>query len=198
MSRFLARFALSAGICISFVAATVAVEPETAARPLPSEGRGKILAALDQPTDFDFRERPLGEVMNFFKQKHEIEIVLDRKALTDAGIGTDTPITETLQKIALRSAIKLLLGQLDLTYVVGDGYLLITSKTEAESKLSFKVYPVEDLVTLDSPFRPSLPKRDEREDSAVLREVAPIPPGLGGGGIGGFTGGAAQHGEAGD
>ncbi|HET6881974.1 MAG TPA: hypothetical protein VFI31_17540 [Pirellulales bacterium] len=194
MSRFFVRVALSAGICISLVAATSAVEQEITARPLPSASQSKILAALDQSTDCDFRERPFSEVISYFKQKHEIEIVLDAKALTDAGVGTDTPITETLQKITLRSALKLLIGQLDLTYVVRDGYLLITSKTEAEGKLSFKVYPVEDLVTLDSPFRPALPKPADRHDSPIEGEVI-NHGGLMGSGFGGATG---WRDEAGD
>jgi hypothetical protein len=192
MSRFLARLALSAGICVSFLAATSAAEPETAARPLPSEGQSKILAALNQSTEFDFQQWPLTDVASYFKQKHEIEILLDNKALSNAGVSTDTPISEALKKITLRSALKLLLGQLDLTYVVGDGYLLITSKAEAESKLSFKVYPVEDLVTLDSAFRPARPKPDERDDPSLQSEVI-NPSNFGGLGVG-----TARRDEAGD
>jgi hypothetical protein len=193
MSRFLVRLALSAGISLSFVSALPAAEQETAARPLPSAAQTKILAALDQPTDFDFRERLLGDVIDYFKHKHEIKIFVDSKALSEAGIGTDTPITQTLKNISLRSALRLLLRPLHLTYVMGDGYLLITSKTEAESRLSFKVYPVRDLVTLDSDFRPAQPKADERSDSPVQDEVlAGIFAGLGG-----FPGGAARNDEAG-
>lgn len=205
MSRFLVRLAFSAGICVSFAGAVPAAEQETAARPLPSAAQAKILAALDQPTDFDFRERPLDDVINYFKHKHEIEILLEAKALTSAGVSTDTPITQTLNNITLRSALRLLLSPLALTYVAGDGYLVITSKTEAENKLSCKIYPVHDLVTLDSDFRPLRPKSGDREDSPVQSEV------LGGGfagmggmgmggmgmGMGGMGGGFARD-EAGD
>ncbi|HEV3024091.1 MAG TPA: hypothetical protein VGX76_16560, partial [Pirellulales bacterium] len=188
MSRFLVRLVLGAGFCISSVAATPAVGQETAARPLPSAGQREILAALDQPTEFDFREQPLSDVIDYFKQKHGIEILLDTKALGRAGVGTDTPITQTLKNLTLRSALRVLLMQLDSTYVVGDGYLMITSKTEAESKLSCKIYPVHDLVTLDSDFRPARPRGD---DSPVVNEVVQS-------GFGGFPGGLARHDEAGD
>jgi hypothetical protein len=193
MSRLLVCLAISTSFCIYFMGAAPAGEQEITARPLPSAGQAKILAALSQPTEFDFEERPFGEVMNYFKQKHEIEILLDNKALSDAGVRTDAPITETLKKLSLRSALRLLLGQLDLTYVARDGYLLITSKTEAESMLSFKVYPVQDLVTLDSDFRPAPPKLGERDGSLMLSEVVPVPRGLGG-----FTGGGARRDERGD
>lgn len=154
MSHFLVRLALSAGTCVFLTMVTAAAEQQTSALPPPSAGQSGILAELDQPTEFDFRERSLSDVMNYFQQKHEIAIVLDSKALGRAAIGTDAPVTQTLNNISLRSALRLLLRQLDLTYVVGDGYLLITSMSEAESKLSLKIYPVRDLVTLDSEFRP--------------------------------------------
>lgn len=140
-------------IHLSLLTALVAAEVATDARPLPTEGESKILAALAQKSAADFAETPLTAVVDFLKQKHEIEIQLDSKALSDSGVGSDTPITTRLHDIRLRSLLRLMLGQLDLTYVVGDGYLLITSKTEAENRLRVKVYPVRDLVTPHEAFR---------------------------------------------
>ena len=144
-------------VCLALGTPVRAAEPRTTPRPLPTKGEAKILAALAEPTAVDFIENPLSDAIDFLKQKHEIEIQLDTKALTDAGIGTDTPMTAQLGGITLRSLLRLMLGQLDLTYVIRDGYLVITSKTEAENMLRIKVYPVADLVTLDSEFRPPLP-----------------------------------------
>jgi hypothetical protein len=116
--------------------------------------------------------------------------VLDNRALSDEGLDADTPVTQTLKNIRLRSALRLLLEQLDLTYVVRDGYLLITTKTEAENKLRIKVYPVEDLVTLDSDFRPAPLTSDGADNSPSRSDMLPRSGfgGLGGGG-GGFGGG---------
>ncbi|HVX12135.1 MAG TPA: VWA domain-containing protein [Pirellulales bacterium] len=110
----------------------------------PNETR--ILAALDEKTDLDFAEQPLTDAIDYLKQRHGIEIQLDTKALTDAGVGSDTPITRTIRGITLRSALKLLLSEMDLTYVIKNEVLMITSKTEAENMLSTRVYPVADLV----------------------------------------------------
>ncbi|HEX7376905.1 MAG TPA: hypothetical protein VF278_07320, partial [Pirellulales bacterium] len=173
MSRFFVRVALNAGICISLTGAASAGDPkpETSARPLPSAEQSRILAALDQPTEFDFQQRSLAEAMNYFERKHQIEIHLDAKTPNDAGIGDDTPITEALRNISLRSALKLLLRPLNLTYFAGDGYLLITSKAATTPRMSFKVYPVEDLVALDSPFRPAAPMPGDGDDAPIQREV---------------------------
>ncbi len=192
MSRFLLRLALGAGLCVLFAAAAPATEQESeqqiAPRPLPSPEQAKILAALDQPTEFDFQERPLGEVMDYFKQQHELRIVLDNRALSDEGLDADTPVTQTLKNIRLWSALRLLLEQLDLTYVVRDGYLLITTKTEAENKLRIKVYPVEDLVTLDSDFRPAPLASDGADNSPSRSDMLPRPT------IGEFGGGMGLRG----
>ena len=52
------------------------------------------------------------------------------------GIGTDTPVTKNLKGITLRSALRLMLRELSLTYIIKDEVLLITTPEEAESQLS--------------------------------------------------------------
>jgi hypothetical protein len=55
------------------------------------------------------------------------------RKLEEASISPDTPVTKSLRGITLRSALKLLLNDLDLAYVVQNGVLTITTKEEAES-----------------------------------------------------------------
>ena len=113
----------------------------------------KILAALDDKTELDFAEQPLSDVIDYLKNRHNIEIQLDKKALADAGVGSEVPVTRTIKGITLKSALKLLLGEFDLSYVLRDEVLMITSKTEAEQMLSNRVYPVADLVVPIAPPR---------------------------------------------
>lgn len=111
-----------------------------------SEATKKILKTLDSPTRLEFIETPLHDVVSFLKDYHGIEIQIDRKALHDVGIGSDTPITRDLKGITLRSALQLMLRDLDLTYVIQDEVLLITTPEQAETRLETVVYPVGDLV----------------------------------------------------
>ena len=113
----------------------------------------KIIAALDDKTELEFVDQPLSDVIDYLKERHAIEIQLDTKALTDAGLGSDTPVTRNIRGITLRSALRLMLSEMDLTYVIRDEVLMITSKTEAENMLSTKVYPVADLVMPIGPMR---------------------------------------------
>jgi type II secretory pathway component GspD/PulD (secretin) len=91
-----------------------------------------VRAALDQNTDFNFTEKPLYGVIDDLQQRHGIEIELDSRALDDASIPSNTPVTRRLKGVTLRSALNLWLDDLDLTYVVKNGVLMITTTTEAQ------------------------------------------------------------------
>jgi len=145
------------GLCWTLTA-TVAGAAEVVQPPWkPNEA--KILAALDQNTELEFVDQPLSDVIDFLKERHGIEIQLDHNAMTDESIGSDAPVTKNIKGISLESALDLMLGDLKLTYVVGDEVLLITSKAIAEHLLSTKTYPVADLVA--------------REDGAALGDDYP-------------------------
>lgn len=111
----------------------------------------KVLDALDEETTFDFIDEPLSLVLDYFKQRHGIEIQLDRRNLIAAGIDPATPITRAARGITLRSALKLLLGDLDLAYSLRYEVLFITTATEAATMRDIRVYPVADLVS-SNPF----------------------------------------------
>lgn len=115
--------------------------------PLPSDSEERILAALEEPTNLQFQNTPLSDVVSFIHKQHKIEIQFDRKALSDLSLDPQfTAITESLDGIKLKSALKLILKPLDLTFMVDDDLLLITSQTEAEETLITRTYPVGDLV----------------------------------------------------
>lgn len=107
----------------------------------------KIAMALNEKTELDFADQPLSDVVDYLKQRHDIEIQLDYKALTEAGVGTDTPITRTIKGITLESALDLMFSQLGLAWVIHDEVLLITSKAHAGEMIETRVYPVRDLLT---------------------------------------------------
>lgn len=106
----------------------------------------KILAALNDPTTLEFIETPLKDVIDYLKDLHGIEIQIDAKALETSGLGTDVPVTRNLKGISLRSALRLVLKDLDLSYIIKNEVLLITTPEVATETVVTKVYPVGDLV----------------------------------------------------
>lgn len=110
----------------------------------PAEKR--IRSALNNPARMEFIETPLNDVIEFLKDEHEIPIQVDKKALEDEGVDSATPITMNLAGVSFRSAMRLMLDPIGLTYVIKNEVMLVTTKVKAEEDLITKVYPVADLV----------------------------------------------------
>ena len=127
----------------------------------------KIDAALNSTTQLEFTDAPLQDVIDYLKQTKEIEIQLDKRVLEDVNVTSDTPVTINVKGISLKSALRIMLRNMqpELTYMIKNEVLLITTPDVASEELTVKVYPVADL-------------------------ALPIPQGMGmGGGMGGMGGG---------
>lgn len=120
---------------------------QPAAPPLPKhDPESPVEAALHEKVNWEFVEVPLSEVADKIKAEQKINVVFDTKALEEAGAGTDTPITFKLSGVTLRSALRLVLAQLDLAFVGEGRVLTITTPEKANNFLTTKVYEVHDLV----------------------------------------------------
>ncbi len=142
-------------------------EPNIEYFPEPSQRERQITDGLDQKASFEFVETPLIGVAQAIEEKlgGKVEIQLDYRALEDAGVGSDTPLTRNVKDMSVGAALRLLLGDLDLTYLIQDEMILITTQDKAETALITRTYPVGDLV-------PEFP-------------AAPVPGGTNGGAKGG-------------
>ncbi len=136
------------------------------------EAEQNIEKALRSPlhsSGLDFTEQPLNDAIATLRDDYGIEIQIDKQALEAVGVRPDEPVSINLHNVSLRSALRLMLKNLQLTYIIQDEVLMITTPDEAEKTLTVKVYPVADLV---------LPI-----DATLLQQNG------GGGGIGGQQGG---------
>jgi hypothetical protein len=114
----------------------------------------KIEQALAGPlhsTGLDYSEQPLGDIVTQLSDEYGIPIQLNKVALEEAGIATDSKVTVTLHNISLRSALKLTLRNLQLTWIIQDEVLMITTKEDAEKELDTCVYNVQRLVDDSDP-----------------------------------------------
>ena len=130
-----------------------------------------INTALNSPVRFEFAETPLADVVEFLRKLTGVQVILDHKALEGVGIGSDTPITLSLSNVSLRSALKIMLRQLELTFMVADEVLLITTPEEVETRLIMRVYPVLELVV-----NKSAEDTEEDFDSLIQVIVSTVAP----------------------
>ena len=119
--------------------------------------REAILRALDKPVQLEFVETPLADVVEFLQQLLQVPVCLDQRSLSDVGVSIDTPITRRIRGVSARTALELMLRDLDLQWVPFGEVLLITTPEHADSLLESIVYDVHDLVVCqDEKGRPAL------------------------------------------
>ncbi|MEX0979367.1 MAG: hypothetical protein WDZ48_10965 [Pirellulales bacterium] len=111
-----------------------------------ARAEAKIRAALDDQTKVEVIETPLQEVVTYLRDLHGILIQFDKKALEDAGSDPESIVTLSANGISLDSVLHHMLSQLDMTFVIRDGVLLITSTDAAEKMVELRVYNAGELV----------------------------------------------------
>lgn len=111
-----------------------------------SEKERDIERRLTQPVTVGFDKKPLKEVIDDLRELTGVNIVTDLPALAEVGTKEDVPISLKLEGVCMKSALNVLLHQVDLTYVVKDEVLQVTTPKRAKGKLIQKTYPVADLV----------------------------------------------------
>lgn len=116
--------------------------------PRLSAAENEIKNKLQTPVNVKYPNRPLGEVLDDLSALTGIPIVVDERALSVVRVTTETPINLQLQNsISLKSALNIMLERLELTYVIENDVLTITSIESKRSKVFPRLYRVVDLVT---------------------------------------------------
>ena len=108
--------------------------------PKQYETERRIHAALDDATTVTFIELPLQDAMQNLSTIHDIPIVIDRRALEEIGLSPDLTVNIDLKKVSLRSLLRLMLREFDLTYLIKDEVMQITTFEAAEQNLVLEMY----------------------------------------------------------
>jgi len=92
-----------------------------------NEAERRIFRALRERGEAQFNNTPLSSVMQTLADQYQIPIVIDQKGLEDETVSPEEPISLNVPEISLRSALKLILEPLNLTYAIQDEVMKITS-----------------------------------------------------------------------
>jgi general secretion pathway protein D len=108
-----------------------------------------IREKLVEPVDVAFDGRQLTQVMQSLSEMTGIPIYIDPLGLAAEGLTSDHRITLNLngQSVSLKSALNLMLEPINMTYVIKDEVLKITSKNTTNKVRHTIAHPVRDLVT---------------------------------------------------
>jgi hypothetical protein len=120
-------------------------------------------------TNVDFVEQPLKDVFLFLQDVHKIPIHIRKNKLDEVGIPLDKPVTISLRGVSLRTALDLILDELELTYFVKE-VLIVTTPEDAENNLETRVYDLRDLLAMPAPDVPQ-----SSRSRATGTATAPMP-----------------------
>ena len=146
-------------------------KPEAGLRD-PRAAEAQIVAALEEPVEAVFTDVPLKDVMDSLGQERKIPIELDIEALTEAGISRNAPIICKLTGMSLRSALTVMLRQLDLTFLIYEGKIVVTTPRAEQRMMITKTYPIADLYSPSQLSHPNFVDYDSLID-LLFDHVAP-------------------------
>ncbi len=113
-----------------------------------SAAEQEISKKLSSEVNIKFSNRPLGAVLDDLAAMAGIPIVIDERALAAVRVTPETPVTLQLQNsIPLKSALNIILNNMELTHVIDNDVLTITSMQAKQAMVYPETYRVTDLVT---------------------------------------------------
>jgi general secretion pathway protein D len=116
-----------------------------AARRSPKEL--EIEQRLKTPISLKFEKATLTQVFEKLSAMTGVPIYVDQRGLAAEGVDSSTPVSIDLSsEISLKSALRLILSEHHLTYVIRDEVLKITSERMRSEEVYTVTYPVGDLV----------------------------------------------------
>ncbi|MGB7345533.1 MAG: DUF4974 domain-containing protein [Pirellulaceae bacterium] len=115
--------------------------PKSNATPASTEeAEARIRSVLSDETANTFVETPLEEAARSISRTHNIPVIIDSRALEEIGLSPDVPVNIDLTHVTLRSFLRLMLRELDLTYVISHEVLIITTEEAAIQYMTLETY----------------------------------------------------------
>ena len=105
----------------------------------------RLREKLRENVSVDFQDTPLEAAVQRLAEVASIDVRLDVSALRSARVREREPVTLKLVDRSLETVLQAVVLDLDLTWVIRDGVLWITSVDEAKAYLKTAVYDVRDL-----------------------------------------------------
>jgi hypothetical protein len=100
---------------------------------------------LNDNVSIQYANTPLFEAMADLGKQAKIDIRIDSAALRDAGIRDREPVSLALTDRKLQTVLRVLLANFNLTWVLRDGVMWITTANQAQAFRKTAVFDVRDL-----------------------------------------------------
>ena len=133
------RFFFTCAAWLGTVCLALALRPGVGAAPISADAKAKAEAPaektrrlLDQTVNVEFVDQTLQAVLDQLSEQTKVKFIIDRVALGQvSGDDPDLPVRVKLQDVKLRSAVRSILVQYGLTFVINDDTVIVTTEEAA-------------------------------------------------------------------
>jgi hypothetical protein len=135
------------GLTVSVFAQEPVVKPKpTTWLPAPSPVEAKTRIALERRCEISFQQTPLSDAIRFLEDIHNAPFQIDVPLLPGAKAGDEASVTLESANISFRDALKSILAQHELTYVIDEEAVKVVNVNVERNRLLTRTYPIADLV----------------------------------------------------
>lgn len=112
-----------------------------------TETERAIMKALNTPITVDFDDKATFEgALNYLSKTLNISIIAPAATLMEVQVTSETPIKLKADRVTLRTVLKKMLAEVNLTYVIKDQAIQVMTVQQAKETLTSRAYYVGDLV----------------------------------------------------
>jgi hypothetical protein len=112
-----------------------------------TEKEVKLLKTLNSTLSLKYDKDSFKAVINHLQDRTGLDIIIDEGSLRDANVDYDDPVTFKIEKITVRTALKKILGDKGLTYIIKEGAIQVMTPKKAAEYTVIRTYPIGDLIT---------------------------------------------------
>jgi hypothetical protein len=137
-----------------------------------TEQEQAIMDALNTRIDIDLKDKRIEDVLDYFQEKFNVNIIPDKAGLEQAGVGYDSMVSIKAKKLPLRTVLRKILGDLHLAFVVKEEHIQVTSVERARAIMTTRAYYVGDLTgAFDLRFSPAFNQFQKAQAVAYLMDT---------------------------
>ena len=113
-----------------------------------AEARSRIETALSRTIEMKYKQTPLNEIVDDLAKRLAIPIRVDQLALGELGINGNMPVSISVTNGTAGHRLHSALKRIDqeLTFIIDEEILIVTTEEVASERLEIMIYPVLDLV----------------------------------------------------
>jgi hypothetical protein len=113
-----------------------------------SDQEVKVLKALNSTMSIDYDD-DFKSVLNHIMERTGLTIIVDEGSMQEANVDYKDKVTLKFPKLTVRTALKKILGDRGLTYIIKEGNLQVMTPKKASEYTVIRTYMINDLTAID-------------------------------------------------